>query len=96
MSNNSDLNCCCYRIINLNNNFCCKLCLAYYKWNLCNEESCLYYKKIYNIVKENPTYCFKLINSKKKELNNFLNVHLVNLCFEYDLMYYLMNKTHNV
>ena len=41
----------------------------------------------YDKVKENPTYCFKLINSKKKELNNYLNVNLVNLCFQYDLMY---------
>ena len=87
MSNISNVNCCCNKIINLNNNYCCKICLAYYEWSLCNKESCLYYRKIYDKVKKNPTYCFKLINSKKKELNNYLNVNLVNLCFQYDLMY---------
>ena len=40
MSNISNVNCCgCYKIININKNYSCKICLAYNELNLCNKES---------------------------------------------------------
>ena len=92
MDINSYTKCGCYNNISSNNNHICKICYIYYDWKLCNKEEYIYYKKIYKMVKKYPFNCINLVSDRKIELYKYLNVNLVNICFQYDLMYCMINS----